>query len=313
MTNVVSLLTENLPLKLLALLLGLVVYAHVYTEQEQVSLLRVPLTVTGLPPTLVLNETPPEFVEVSARGKGKQVLKLKVQQPEIIVSLSEVNPGRLQRLLSPADVVLPVGSEVSISHIVDPEMVIFFVDTLITRQMAVHVRLVGELPQGYALLGPVVSDPPYVMVRGARSRLDEMTRVATAPIDLSRIHGTTEEEVELGPDLSGLDFPSSVAVTVPVMELVTRNLSAVPVKLSGLAPGFAAWLDPDTAWVSISGPELLLDSPALDTLNVVLNATGMGAGRHLLSPQVDLPHPENMRLLSVHPARFIVEIGSRPR
>jgi YbbR domain-containing protein len=312
--NVASVLTENLPLKLLALLLGLVVYAHVYTEQEHESLLRVPLTVTGLPASLVLNEPPSEFVELNTRGKGKQVLKLRMQQPEIIVDLSEVHPGRVQRMLSPTDVVLPPGTEVSITEIVEPRMVVFAVDTLVEKQAEVEVGLVSELPEGFALEGPPRAVPPRVNVRGPSTVLDQLAQARTEPIDLSRLRSSREFDLAFDRELQGLEFqPAAVRVSVRVVELATRELSLAPIRLLGLAPELAARVEPDTAWVTLTGPGPLLEHLDLTLLRVVLDASGLDPGRHLLAPDVQLPDRAGLRLQSVRPARFMVEIGARSR
>jgi hypothetical protein len=158
-------LTHNLTTKLLALLLALVVYAHVVTEEEQRSELRVPVQVTGLPPSLVLASHPPTHAVLVARGKGKQVFKLRVEPPVLMVDLSEARPGKVQRMLSPGDVALPVGSTVTISEIIRPHMIEFDVDTVIVRNLPVTLVPDGPPPAGIAVVD-ASSIPLRVDVRG---------------------------------------------------------------------------------------------------------------------------------------------------
>lgn len=311
--SVVSALTRHLPLKLLALFLGLVVYAHVYTEQERVSVLRAPLRVVGLSPNLVLSEPAPQAVELSARGKGKQVLKLRMQDPEILVDLSGVHPGKVQRMLSPTDVALPPETGVSVTEILEPRMVEFSVDTLVDRTLDVRVTQVGTPPRGFELDGPIRVTPASVRVRGPLSVLETLTQVVTRPLDLEN----AGDEATLGivPPESPVPLvttPATVTVHLPWIQVVTRTVPGVPIELRGLGRNHVARLEPDTAQVAVSGPAALLGDLRPGSVEVWLDLAGLSPGRHLLSPEVLLPTPEKIRLLSVRPARFLVEIGEPP-
>jgi YbbR domain-containing protein len=308
-----SIFTDQLGLKLLALLLALVVYAHVYTEREQESTLRVPLRVTGLPPGLVLAEPTPEAVDLTARGKGKQVLKLKMETPEIIVDLSRVRPGRVQRMLSPTDVALPVGTEVTVTEIVAPRMVVFSVDTLVERSVGVEVLVEGEPGPGMALAGPLVAEPSQVTARGPLRSLDGLSTILAGPLRLSDVASGETVEIPLQADLSQVEVePTSVTVVVTLAPLITRDLYPVSVRAVNLAFGLAARVEPDTAGVVFTGPATILDSLTSKSLEVRLDALTLPPGRHLLTPQIDLPDPL-LTLVAVRPARFMVEIGSRPQ
>jgi YbbR domain-containing protein len=311
--NVSSLFTEHLGLKLLALLLALVVYAHVYTEREQESTLRAPLRVTGLPPSLVLDEPATESVELTARGKGKQLLKLKIESPEIIVNLSGVHPGRVQRMLSPTDVALPVGTDVAVTEILAPRMVVFSVDTLVERNLDVEVLLEGDPPSGTVLVGPVLAEPRRVTVRGPLRSLDGMSRVPAGPLLLESLEEGDVVEIPLQVNLPRLEMhPATVTVQVPLAKVVQQELYPIPVRVMSLASGLAARVEPDTAGLVVAGPEVLLDALSPVSLEVRLDALTLPPGRHLLTPQIDLPHPQ-LELVSVRPARFMVEIGNRPQ
>jgi hypothetical protein len=180
-------LTHNLSTKLLALLLALVVYAHVVTEEEQRSEIRVPVKVVGLSPSLVLASPPPSHAVLVARGKGKQVFKLRVEPPVLTVDLSGARPGKVQRMLSPGDVALPVGSTVTVSEILQPHMVEFDVDTVIVRSLPVVLVPVGTLPAGVAVVA-TSSIPLRVDVRGPSLGFRGVDRIAV-PFRVDRLAG----------------------------------------------------------------------------------------------------------------------------
>lgn len=311
MISLTSLFTENLPIKLLALLLGLVVYAHVYTEQEVESEVAVPLRVTGLPAGLVLDEPLPPTVDLSLRGKGKQILKLKIDQPEILVDLSGAAPGKIQRMLSPTDVALPVGAQVTVTEIVDPKMVVLSIDTLIARSLPVRPVLEGELPEGALLLAPPEVTPSRVTVVGGSAVVGVLEFLETAPLDLGKVTGNGERELAVRPVPDARIDPPRVRVQLAVARRETRVLFPVPVRVENLGGRLAARLEPDSAEVAVWGIPASLDSLDRDAVRLVLDATDLGPGRHLLAPQLRAPGPAGVRLRWVRPARFLVEIGRR--
>jgi len=133
-------LNHNLSIKIFALLLALAVYGHVQTEKEQQAEFRVPLRFAGLPETLTRREPAPRRAAILIRGKGKQLLKLKLQPPEVRVSLDRARAGVVQRMLSPSDVLLPSGTQAEVTEILEPRMIEVVVDTLVKLSVPVHTR-----------------------------------------------------------------------------------------------------------------------------------------------------------------------------
>ena len=303
--------TRHIGLKVLALLLALAVYAHVYTEQEQEWRLRLPLALVGLPHQLVLLDSPPDEVVVKARGKGKLLLKLKMQRPRMAVDLRGIHPGAVQRILSPADVQLPPGSEVAVTEVEQPRMLTLSVDTLITRRVPVRVNVTGDLPESYVLEGPIRADPNRVRVRGPSRVVKGLTALGTEPLRLDRLEGEKGLVLRLAADTLRITVePGSVRVDVPLLRLVPRTLPPEAVRFQHLGRGLRARVEPDSAGVVVRGPSEVVAGLSPDRVEVVLDLADLGPGRHLLSPQVRLPDPR-LHLVTVHPARFLVEIRGR--
>lgn len=302
-------LTENLGPKIVALLVALVVYAHVTTDREQETTLRVPLRIAGLDPALRLGAGYPESIELNARGSGKQLLKLRLDRPELVVSLSGVGPGQVQRMLSPSDVRLPVDSGITVTRVVDPAVITFEVDTLVTRSLEVRVPLIGDLGDAVALAGPIAPNPDTVLVTGPSAGLDTLLWISASPLDLGALSEAGDVDLELLPPPGEYRLGAAhVLVQVPLVQVITRIVRGVPVRVEGLRPGLTATADPDTVAVELAGPEpLLADFPA-GAVHLRVNAAPLAEGRHLLTPEVDLSRPE-LRVLAVQPARILLEIG----
>src|SRR5258706_15044289 len=96
-----GLLLDNLGLKLVALLLGLMVYLNVYTDRPNTMLITFPIEISELDDSLSLSGPVPAVVQAELRGTGKQLLKLRLTEPPVKVSLIGVGPGRVPRELPP--------------------------------------------------------------------------------------------------------------------------------------------------------------------------------------------------------------------
>ena len=72
-----TILFENMGLKVASLLLALLLYAHVVTDQERESVVQIPIAAVGLADTLTsVGEFPPR-VAVKVRGKWKDLIDRK--------------------------------------------------------------------------------------------------------------------------------------------------------------------------------------------------------------------------------------------
>src|SRR6266850_5663683 len=104
-----GLLFDNLGLKLTALLLALLVYLHVYTERPAHMMFSFPIQISDLDSTLSLSGPVPSAVLAELRGTGKQLIRLRLGEPVLKISLAGVGRGRFERSLTSDD--LPSASD----------------------------------------------------------------------------------------------------------------------------------------------------------------------------------------------------------
>jgi len=103
MSLVRGLLFDNLGLKLVALLLAVVVYLHVYTERPFTALISFTLQLDGIADTLSLSGPVPPAVQAELRGTGKQLIRLRLTEPRLKISLDGVGPGRFHESGNPGN------------------------------------------------------------------------------------------------------------------------------------------------------------------------------------------------------------------
>jgi hypothetical protein len=101
-----GLLFDNLGLKLAALLLALLVYLNVYLDRPAEMTISFPVQIQDLGDSLSLSGPVPSTVQAQLRGTGKQLLRMRVTEPPIKISLDGVGPGRFEREVSAEDLPL---------------------------------------------------------------------------------------------------------------------------------------------------------------------------------------------------------------
>ena len=305
----VSFLSRNVLTKLAALLLALLVYAHVYTEREQVFDLEVPVHVSGLSENLLLTREPPASKKLTVRAKGKQLLKLRRRPPEVVLDLTGVTRGEVQRTISAGDVVLPLGAEAEVTRVHPPRLVLLEVDSLITMSLPVRLATTGELPPDFAWLEPASTVPAEVRVHGPYAELAHLDEIATHPVPLSlgpRVSGTQVGLVSPGPFVT-VD-PDSITMVLPLARVTTRNLEEIPVSVRNGSGNMFVRVMPETAMVQVAGPRAKVEALDPGLVVVQLDIRGLDPGLHRVPPQVTLS-VEGLEVRALLPSEFLVDVG----
>jgi YbbR domain-containing protein len=213
-----GLLFDNLGLKLTALLLAVLVYLHVYTERPAQMMFSFPIQLTEVDTTLSLSGPVPSAVVAEVRGTGKQLIRLRLAEPVLKVSLSGVARGRYERLITEADLPVSAADGIQIDHLVGPRTLGLELDRKVRRRLPVAVRI-----EGGGVWGTPSIDPPYVTVTGPENAVAAMDSVVLGVVRVDSRRDTTRARVTPAtlPDWTVSD-PPEVTVRVPVHRLATK-------------------------------------------------------------------------------------------
>ncbi|MGH7742273.1 MAG: hypothetical protein ACRENS_09655 [Candidatus Eiseniibacteriota bacterium] len=181
-----GLLFDNLGLKLTALLLAVLVYLHVYTERPAQMLFSFPIEISDVDTTLSLSGPVPSAVVADVRGTGKQLIRLRLAEPVMKVSLAGVARGRFERLITEADLPVNAGDGIQIERMVGPRTLALQLDRKIRRRLPVSVKIEGDVPWSAQFL-----DPPFVTVIGPESAVSEMDSVYLGVLRVDALRDTT--------------------------------------------------------------------------------------------------------------------------
>jgi hypothetical protein len=221
-----GLLLDNLGIKLVALLLAVLVYLNVYTDRPATMIVTFPIQLTDLADSLSLSGPAPAAVQAELRGTAKQLIRLRVIEPPVKVSLAGVGAGRYERALGPEDLPLPNGVRLQVDRMVSPRTLELQVDRRGHKVVAVAARIEGQLGSAVLWDGSFRVRPGQVTVSGPETVLATLDSVILAPVSVSGHRDTLR--VSVGPrrlpDWCTMD-PERVEVRVPLVPGVTRRFA----------------------------------------------------------------------------------------
>jgi hypothetical protein len=303
-------LLQNLGLKLTALILSLVIYAHVFSTQIQEFTVDIPLLLTDLPPGMMVTGQVPEKVRVRVRGPGREVLELRARKIWSRVSVAGAGEGRFQRPIVPDDIVLPPDINVEVVEVVSPTVLDLVFDRAATKKLPVFARIVGSPAPRHLVSGPVRVEPDSVLLEGPERVLDTVEFLRTAEVSIARATRPLRAEVglELPPETRAR--PPRVTVVVPVERLVVRSIEGLPVEVLKSRNIRKVTVEPPTGSVEVVGPESVVASLRPEDLHLQVDARNLRPGTHVLLVSVTLRRPleDLVTVEPGYPERFRVTL-----
>lgn len=207
-----AILFENLGLKLASLVLALLLYAHVLTDQERESVVQIPIAAVGLADTLTsVGELPPR-VAVKIRGKWKDLIRLSLTRPFLSIDLAAAKPGLFRTSITSDDIVrraIPpeLSRQISVTEVLEPRGVDLTIEPKATRTLPVRARLVGLPAPGYVLGQEPIVSPDSVRVMGPARLVRDLDTLFTVAVDITGEREKIQRQVALAlpPNLANLE------------------------------------------------------------------------------------------------------------
>lgn len=210
-------LFDNLGLKFVALLLAVLIYLNVYTDRPATMVVSFPLQFTDLADSLSVSGSPPGSVEAELRGTGKDLIRLRLREPVLKISLANASTGRYERTLGAAD--LPLGeSGLQVDRLIGPILLDFRIEPSVRRRVPVAARITGAPAEGHVQGGSPILDPDHLRIRGPASIVTGLDSIRLTPASVEGARDTVSLHVapDSLPEWCTAD-PPTVWVVVPVV------------------------------------------------------------------------------------------------
>jgi YbbR domain-containing protein len=262
-----KMLFTNVGIKIASLVLALIVYAHVFSQEDHDAVLAIPLSVEGLPKDLTYLGDVPSTVRVRIRAKGAALLKLRSQPLRAVVKLEQPRPGLLQRPVTTSDVILPPDTDARVEAVVDPTVLSLSIEPVVTAHLPIAVPLRGTPEEGWTYYGPTHVWPETLGVTGPKGIVSKLDSIRTEEIDLDGRSQAVGETVKLDLPAHIHARTDRVTVRVPIVPALQRTLGPLPLTLP---PGLrGAWkVEPESVTVRLSGPKSLVEAVSPEDLRL---------------------------------------------
>jgi YbbR domain-containing protein len=289
--NLKKSLTENLGVKLIALVVAMFVWFNASGQKEVVWLKNIPVTLDNLPDSLVVVGNPPAHVEISITGTKRQLILTGFKRISLAIDLAGAVPGRQRVSLSSRNIQLPGGIERHNVRILEPTAIDLNLERLTTRRVQVTLTTTGAIPEHYVVVDGAFSiTPSWTYVKGAAAEVNRIETIPTEPLDLGRLKESIERDIALDFDRDRLECkPGVVKVSVRISEKGTRVLANVPPTVLVDSEDYDAKVFPRTVSLTLEGARAVLDTLSSGDVSVLLDLSGRGEARYKLAPEIILP------------------------
>lgn len=267
-------LFEQLPVKIIALLIAILLWFHVKTVKVYELDLPATLLVENIPSDLVLTSELPDHILVKARGNGRQFLN--VRSNSITYTLDFKNKksvGESPFYLSSDKVHVPRGYNISVLSV--PSYILCTFDNKVSREVRVQ-PVIGPSPPGFVLTDFLEWEPEKVVLEGPGKALE---RVETVPTHEFTVFGSVDSKNLVSrklalnlPDIPGLSAsPDSVEVRVELERIAERTLAACRIKPINIPEGRTVDIQPPTIDITYRGAGNILENLNPDSIRVVID------------------------------------------
>ena len=257
----INLVQKNLPAKIIAILVAIVLWFFVMSDQNPSmdSSFSIPVDIVNVPDGYKISRNV-DTVTLKVRGARSLFATTSASDLKAYVDLKGITEGRHAVKIQS---ILPPGFELLETS---PETISFSIDKIIQKQIPVELAVAGA-PETGTTVGKVLPSVQSVTIEGPSSVIDTVTRVianvnvagnrsdfsVTVPLTAVNADGKEVESVKI--------MPQSVDVAVAIVKGLAKKIVGVkPVLSADLSANYVInGMKFDPVKIEITGDQKLLD------------------------------------------------------
>lgn len=268
---------RNLGLKVVALILGALLWFTVSGQQAERTVPGVAVVYRSKPPGVeITNQT--DVVDIHVRGLDHQLRTIQARDFEARVDLTGARPGTQSFSLRTDQVSAPFGIDVTR---VEPGSVMAVLEVAGSANLPVRPFVDGTPAQGF-VVSEVTVEPVAVTVLGPARRVAAASAATTDRVSIEGAAGTVTQTVSVGvgDPVLRLREPTTARVVVKIEAAGERMFPSTRVAIRNLTAGLRATAEPAIVSVLLRGAQSLLTRIDPATIAPYVDVTGLGPGRH---------------------------------
>ncbi len=207
-----KLLTENIGLKISAILIALFLWYFVTSRGQSEMSVEVPIEFRNIPAGLGIAGSSSKVAVVNIRGQERLMKNIKASNIRVMVDLGKAKKGEGTFYISKDEIRLPYAMTVTT---VTPSSFKVRMDETATKAVPVTPLVTGVPEQGFAVKAIEV-EPRTVVIQGLKSDVRKISGLKTEALDITGLYETISQSLEI--DASGANVtPEVTAVRVKVV------------------------------------------------------------------------------------------------
>lgn len=184
---------RNLPFKILAVLLAIIMWYFVVGEERAEVGLSVPLELTNIPRDLIVVNNVVHGIDIRVNGPSSLVRSLAAEKLSKRLDLSNTKAGTISFPITSEGISLPRGVKVSR---INPTQVMVVLQKLMTKKITVKPRIVGKPASGYEV-DAIQVNIPEVEIAGSEEVVKNLDSLYTKPIEIQGLKTDLKQKTYL--------------------------------------------------------------------------------------------------------------------
>jgi hypothetical protein len=276
--------THNLGAKILALVCAVALWLTVTNGQEFEKTLTFPIEYVNRPAGLTSIQQLPATATAKVRGRGK-FLRYTTRGGVCRVDLIGTQIGRNSLLLDGSNLKIPSDAGVSRAEVIEPQRIVVEFDETVVRDIPITPTIAGKPDPRYVQVGKTFLNPTDARVKGPRRLVDEITLLATRPIDIEGHRSTVRKKIRLASPASPTVeiTPASVDVGITIEPVLDQSIEGLALEFSGeMDSDWVAVARPPDLSVEIRGARSIVEVAVREVGSVALSSDAWSLGSTIL-------------------------------
>ncbi|NOY88150.1 MAG: YbbR-like domain-containing protein [FCB group bacterium] len=253
---------ENFWLKMIALILGLLLWFHVATEKVYNYQMWLPVSKIVLAKDLALYQNPPESIMAVVSATGKQLMRKKWRRRGVKIVADQFKTGHYKLKLNTSNTFLSLpATAVTLVDVVSPTTIDLAIDRFSKKKVKVNPNIITEPDEGYTVSSISPPVPKEVTLYGPYNIIRKYSQVYTQRKELAGLRNNLSLTLPLAlPVGYGLSIsPDSVRLSIEVVPVKTRIFENVPVVVYNVPAQKTVTPEPSSINIELTGPPSEID------------------------------------------------------
>ena len=252
---------------------ALVLWFMVTTDRTYSYQISVPIDLVRLAESKTLMAPIPDHALNEVQGSGRSLIAAWFYEVAFRLELPEVRKSTTLILKDHLNLLdLPSTFGIEVLEIIEPKEIEIKIDDMVIKRIAVSLAGIVEPEDGYTLSGYNFS-MDSIIVSGPKAKLDNLSTIATRPVEHYDNKFSFSEKVELiNPEPGIVEIePGVVEINYDIQRLVERIVYNIPIRIKNIPANLIVAAVPPELALKVKGGERIIADLGPEDINAEID------------------------------------------